>query len=140
MQECNSVAVHVRRGDYLKCSIYTNLGESNYYQNAINYINAHEKDVKYYIFSNDIPWCKESGLFGENATYVDFNIGDRSYEDMYLITQCKKVVMANSSFSWWGAYLGEHDYVIRPNGHMVGWTEEKDKGFYPSEWIKMDLE
>lgn len=135
----NSVAIHVRRGDYLLASQYVNLGNTNYYHNAIDYIKENVNNPKYYVFSDDINWCKKNLDIPKDSMFVDFNTGNRSYEDMFLISCCKYAVVANSSFSWWGGYLGNHDFVLRPEKYKVKWDEKQDSFLYPKEWVKIEV-
>lgn len=140
MKKENSVAIHVRRGDYLKATQYMNLAETSYYERAIDYINMHVTNPRYYIFSDEIDWCKKNMKLPKDKTiYVDFNTGIKSYEDMYLISSSKNVILANSSFSWWAGYLGKHEIVIRPSKYKVNWSEEQDNMLYPAEWIKIEV-
>ena len=140
MRKENSIAIHVRRGDYLKTTQYMNLSETNYYNRAIDYINEHITNPQYYVFSDEIDWCKKNmKLPQDKTTYVDFNTGTRSYEDMYLISCSKNAILANSSFSWWAGYLGKHDIVIRPSKYKVNWSKEQDDMLYPVEWIKIEV-
>ena len=140
MRKENSIAIHVRRGDYLKTTQYMNLSETNYYNRAIDYINEHITNPQYYVFSDEIDWCKKNmKLPQDKTTYVDFNTGTRSYEDMYLISCSKNAILANSSFSWWAGYLAKHDIVIRPSKYKVNWSKEQDDMLYPVEWIKIEV-
>ena len=96
----DTVSIHFRRGDYLGASdLYTNL-DLDYYQIAINYFN--DKDYVFYIFSDDINWCKE--IFGESEriSYIETN---DQFIDLCLMSMCEHNIIANSSFSWWGAWL-----------------------------------
>ena len=96
-----SVSIHVRRGDY--AGLYPLLGEE-YYTLAMSYFVDQFKDVHFYVFSNDIPWCREH-LKSDKISFVDWNTGFDSPYDMWLMTQCKHNIIANSTFSWWGAWL-----------------------------------
>lgn len=114
-----SVGLHVRRGDYLNEKQYQGICSLDYYKRAIEIISKRCGKVAYYVFSNDEQWCREnlSVLFGESkVTYVNWNKGKYSYCDMQLMTYCKGLVIANSSFSWWGAFLNqqENKFVIAP--------------------------
>lgn len=116
----NTVSIHIRRGDYLKEWRYKNICELDYYQKAIAYVERyHSKKMNYAIFSNDMAWCQEHIvplLNDSKYTMVDWNQGAESYKDMRLMQACKANIIANSSFSWWGAYLNIHDnpLVIAP--------------------------
>jgi len=104
IKENSSVALHVRRGDYIQHPILGGLCDEEYYKKSIDYINEQVESPLFIIFSNDIAWCKEQ--FGNlNAVFVDWNTGRDSYIDMQLMSMCKHFIIANSSFSWWGAWL-----------------------------------
>lgn len=111
-----TVSLHIRRGDYLKEWRYKDICELDYYQKALEYISSlGKKDVKFAIFSNDPSWCKDNivPLISDyKYTMVDWNQGAESFKDMQLMSACKVNVIANSSFSWWGAYLNIHDDVL----------------------------
>ena len=105
----NSVCVHIRRGDYLKDKMYQGCCDLDYYQRAIKYIRDTEKKPHFFIFSNDIHWCIEHivPLLGDCYTIVDCNRGTESYRDLQLMSCGKLMIIANSSFSWWAAYLNK---------------------------------
>jgi hypothetical protein len=123
-------SLHVRRGDYLKDPDYRGICDLDYYQKAISIvIEKTDKPICFLIFSNDMNWCKEKLVenFGSNeVVYVDWNRGCDSYKDMYLMSQCQANIIANSSFSWWGAYLNEspNKLVVSPLRY-----KNKDMGF-----------
>lgn len=109
----DTVSIHVRRGDYLNEWRYKGICDLDYYRKAIAYIKKHfgQQDLHFAIFSNDIPWSKENiiPLLGENTyTIVDWNQGETSSNDMRLMSACRINIIANSSFSWWAAYLNFH--------------------------------
>ncbi|HIT15425.1 MAG TPA: alpha-1,2-fucosyltransferase [Candidatus Avimuribaculum pullicola] len=107
----NSVSLHVRRGDYLKAKNYAGLCGVDYYKSAIEYMNAQVPTAAYYVFSDDIEWCRHeiAPMLGDRPiTYVDWNKGKDSPLDMMLMSHCSNNVIANSSFSWWAAYLNEN--------------------------------
>lgn len=114
----NSVSIHIRRGDYLKEPIWC-VCTPDYYSKGIEYLKEKEKIDLLCVFSDDIPWCKENlGSVAEDMEieYVDWNKDNQSFRDMQLMTYCKHNIIANSSFSWWGAWLGRRDgkIVIAP--------------------------
>lgn len=131
----NSVAVHIRRGDYLLHSKYMNLAATQYYKNALGIAKKELIETRIYVFSDDISWCKQCGLFDDETCYVDFNNGAHAYEDMFLMSKAKAVITANSSFSWWAGYLGNHEFVIRPEKYLTNWTNEQDTRLFPGGWI-----
>ncbi len=104
----NSVCVHVRRGDYLKPEIqrYHGLLPITYYFNAVNLVQEKVNYPHFFVFSDDSDWCKDNLRFPrESYTLVNGNRDDDSWKDMCLMTYCKHHIIANSSFSWWGAWL-----------------------------------
>lgn len=114
-KEENSVGIHIRRGDYLKNWKYRGLCGIDYYQKAIAYILVHIKSPKFFLFSDDIDWVKENIsplLKGYNVTFVNWNHSINSYKDMQLMAMCKNLIIANSSFSWWAAYLNQNNPIV----------------------------
>lgn len=114
-----SCSIHIRRGDFLN---KTNLNihgacDAIYYENALKLM---DKGISYFIFSDDISWVKEN-LNIENATYVDSIELRIPHEDIYLMSLCSHNIIANSSFSWWGAWLNENSekIVIAPKRWFV---------------------
>ena len=115
IEACQSVGIHVRRGDYLKKKRYRGVCDVDYYAKAIEYVRQQVHSPHFFVFSNDMEWCKENllGLLdGNYCLFVDWNCGKDSYKDMQLMTRCHSLIMANSSFSWWAAYLNNRANVI----------------------------
>lgn len=140
MQQYNSVSLHIRRGDYLKVKGAMSICTEDYYFKAISIICSKVENPHYYIFSNDIEWSNNfAKKLGVNYTVVDHNSGYDSYQDMYLMTQCKHNILANSSFSWWGAYLNQHKDAIRiaPQIWCIGHSEERLKIDTPENWLRI---
>lgn len=138
----NSVSIHIRRGDYLnsKNKIFQNICTEAYYKNAVNYINEHIENPKYYVFSNDIGWCK-SNLDIKSVEYIDWNTGDNSYRDMQLMSYCKHNIIANSSFSWWGAWLNKNPAkIVCVPERWFNSEKGETIDVCPSEWIRMQIE
>ena len=138
IQGCNSVGLHVRRGDYLYTSEFNGICDLEYYKRAIAEILKDEQKHYFYIFSNDIAWCKqeiESLISGHEIVYVTENTGKNSCWDMFLMTYCKNLIIANSTFSWWGAFLNKNvKKVIVPNKWV---NREGKQENYCKEWIKV---
>lgn len=139
MKRHKCVSIHIRRGDYVNHPLYGGICDKAYYQRAITYIQE-KTDCDYYIiFSNDIKWCKENLsdlLMGKDVVFVNWNKGKDSYQDMYLMSRCNYNIIANSSFSWWGAWLNYHEdkIVICP----TKWNNIKSSKFeLPQSWIKI---
>lgn len=127
----NCTSIHVRRGDYLKLSdFHTNLNLSYYFE-AIKII----RSKKYIIFSDDINWCKYN-FKGEQFIFSNNNL----IEDLKLMSKCEHNIIANSSFSWWGAFLNKNPSktVIAPKQWFGPNLNHNTKDLLPSEWIKID--
>lgn len=133
----NSVSIHVRRGDYLM-EIGWDTCNLEYYNKAIKYIEQILPHCTFYVFSDDILWCMKNLTNKYNFIYVDWNKGNDSWQDMYLMSQCKHNIIANSTFSWWGAWLNNNPQkiVITPSI----WFNDRnpnDCDIIPDNWIKM---
>lgn len=135
----NAVSVHIRRGDYLQkkfSGIYGNICTESYYSQAIAYIKRSIPDAKFYIFTDDPDWA--NAKFAEKEFIVVLgNTGEKSYQDLYLMSQCKHNIIANSSFSWWGAWLNSNTdkIVIAP----AKWINTQTiTSIYCKNWIVMD--
>jgi len=118
MRREQAVAVHVRRGDYLlpeNSRKYGNICTLQYYKNAMQYMKKKVPNARFYFFSNDPGWVREN-LANGDSVIVDCNHGKENYLDMYLMSQCSHNIIANSSFSWWGAWLNQNPdkIVISP--------------------------
>ena len=108
----NSVSLHVRRGDYVKLAKVHGLCDLDYYKKSINYIAHKIKDPHFFVFSDDVNWVKKNLEIKYPYTVIDFNHGKDSIWDMILMKNCKHNIIANSSFSWWGAWLNENKNKI----------------------------
>lgn len=135
---CSSVGIHVRRGDYLNEPEFRNICGIGYYKKGIGTILSDGGKHDFYIFSNDINWCKENiaPLVGENMIhYVTENKGNNSCWDMFLMTYCKDLIIANSSFSWWGAFLNKREgRVIAPEPWL---NRDCEIDIYKDDWIRI---
>ena len=122
----NSVSIHIRR------SQYDNLLDLNYYKNALNILGKNVEDCKYFIFSDDIIWCREN-FKGRSFIFIDVAFPDE-IQELYLMSICKHHIIANSSFSWWGAFLGYssvYKFVIAPQKTDIGVLGL----LYPKNWF-----
>ena len=113
IQGCESVSVHVRRGDYLeKEEIYGGICTVAYYKSAIEYMQRKRKESRFFLFSNDPEWVREwvnANYRGDNRfVIIEGTQEETGYLDLFLMSRCKNHIIANSSFSWWGAWLDEN--------------------------------
>ena len=107
-----AVAIHVRRGDYVKDPLFRGICGESYYADAVAALPGDRASYRYHIFSDDPEWCRDKLLpllDGAAALIVDWNSGAASFRDMQLMSCCRHLILANSSFSWWAAYLARHD-------------------------------
>jgi hypothetical protein len=101
----SSVSLHVRRGDYTKIYGGRDALPVTYYQNAIETMREHAGNPTFFVFSDDIAFCRENLPAGPRYIFVDHNSQTEAHEDLRLMSSCQHHIMANSSFSWWGAWL-----------------------------------
>lgn len=112
----NTVSVHVRRGDYNDHVTLGGICTNEYYQKSITYMKNKLEEPLFIFFSNDITWCKQN-FRDLNAQFIDWNIGKDSFRDMQLMSFCTHNIIANSSFSWWAAWLNQNPskITVSPN-------------------------
>lgn len=110
IQNEDSLAVHVRRGDYLKPenSRY-NIMKKEYYNKALSYMKNNVKISHIYFFSDDIEWCRKEFQDIANTIFVDADLSGNELIDLEMMRNCKYFIIANSTFSWWGAWLSERE-------------------------------
>ncbi len=145
IKNTESVAVHFRRGDYTKARIANVFGccGKNYYKNAIKIIAEKlNKKPTLFIFSDDINWVRNNIKFDYETVFVDINSGKKGYFDLELMKNCKHNIIANSSFSWWSAWLNENPdkIVVAPEPWICTRTIENDFETVPENWIKCSAE
>lgn len=142
IQNADAVSLHIRRGDYISdpmanathgtCSL-------EYYERALEHLTENGRKVtEAFIFSDDPTWAHENMRISLPRTIVDINDSENQYEDLRLMSLCKHNIIANSSFSWWGAWLNRtpHKTVIAPKE----WFRDKSKenpDLYPPGWFKI---
>lgn len=141
--EC-AVSLHVRRGDYVSNnenkSLYCQLG-NEYYYTAVDCLKKNNKNMVLFVFSNDVNWCKENLKFSDMTYYVSGNDEQHGHEDMYLMSLCTHNIVANSTFSWWGAWLNSNPdkIVVCPKKYYNiknSWFDSEDD-IWPSGWTKI---
>lgn len=138
----NSVAIHIRRGDYVEKKRYQEQYATcsiDYYTNAVEYIAKKHPEPTLFVFSDDIKWVRHNLKLPYKTVYVSHNTGKNNYEDMRLMSVCKHNIIANSSFSWWGAWLNANPdkIVIAPkkwfNDESIIQTD-----VIPKTWVQLD--
>jgi len=141
IKSTNSVAVHIRRGDYLNLESH-NVCNAAYYANAIEYMDTHLDDPHYFLFSDDINWCVKNFDLA-NCTFVDIAAAKSNpVIDFKLMSRCKHNIIANSTFSWWPAWLNTHPgkIVLGPkhwfnNEGKLNWVVCQDT--IPDHWVRI---
>lgn len=142
MSRTQAVSLHVRRyapdaiPSFGTCSL-------EYYQKAIAYVAAHVSNPHFYIFSDNYPWVREHFVPVINATGYSYtlveNPNDKNHEDMILMSKCRHHIIANSSFSWWGAWLNpnKNKIVIAPQTWFANLPKNDTRDLVPKNWIRM---
>ncbi len=133
IKDTNSVSLHVRRGDYLKLQDIYGICNLDYYNRAVKYMSDSLEAPHFFLFSDDIPWVQENLKLD-----VPFDIvtGNKAYIDLELMKNCKHNIIANSTFSWWGAWLNENSnkIVISPDKWFAN---GRKTDILPDSWIKI---
>jgi hypothetical protein len=135
-----SISLHIRRGDFAnnpKTFDYHGVCEPGYYREAVRKITERHSDLEIFVFSDDMDWAKRHITTDLPMTFVN-DAGRNDYEDLYLMSLCKHNIIANSSFSWWGAWLNNNPgkIVIAPARWFNG-SDADTKDLLPEEWIKV---
>ena len=141
IQKENAVSIHIRRGDYLQpeweilgvCSL-------DYYKQAIELLIKEEKNPSFYIFSNDMEWTKANlKIVDKPVYYIEHTFEETGYEDLYLMSICKHQIIANSTFSWWAAWLNNYPLkrVIAPEKWFAKKWFAHDLDLIPPDWIRI---
>jgi len=145
IRQTNSVSIHVRRGDYLQYP-NRNLLDLWYYKRAMEYFFEREQGVQFFIFSDDITWCRQNFLF-EKMNFITLRDTKRNpLADLFLMQSCKHNIISNSAYAWWGAWLNENpgNIVLAPNQ----WKKMNNKvmnrkildDIYPPQWTLLEVE
>jgi len=141
IKHSNSVSIHIRRGDYISDSATFNFHgccTMDYYNKAANLISKSVPDCNFFVFSDDIEWAKKNIKLEGVMHFISHNTGKDSYQDMYLMSLCKHNILANSTFSWWAAWLNtyKNKIVITPKN----WFRNEvinTKDLIPADWTKI---
>jgi len=139
-QSKNSVSLHVRRGDYTLAAEGNIALPIDYYSHAISLFRERLDEPTFFVFSDDMAFTKEHLPKGLRAVFVDHNDASSSHEDLRLMSSCHHHIIANSTFSWWGAWLNPRadKMVLAPKYWLL-----KRNSYYPdllpSNWMLADL-
>jgi hypothetical protein len=140
IQNNNSVGIHIRRGDYIKnpsVTKYHGICSVSYYKTAIETIKSKTTAPVLYFFSDDPKWVSENFELNENAKIIsDQNLS--APEELFLMSSCKHNIIANSTFSWWAAWLNQnHDKIVISPTPWVEKTPNPHPNIIPETWIKI---
>jgi len=139
-----SAFLHVRRGDYVfdYNAKFHGMPSMRYYNEAVERIRAHKENARFFVFSDDPEWCQVSfpnfTVVSHNKI-VDRGIPGREHEDIWLMSQCHHGAIANSSFSWWGAWLGTQPtkLIFAPKNWFVN-NQAESRDIVPTRWTKLE--
>jgi len=141
IEKTNAISVHIRRADYVtnaKTLSFHGICSMEYYQKAAELIKSKVDNPVFFVFSDDIGWAKQNINFNSQQYFADMNNADTNYEDLRLMYSCKHHIIANSSFSWWGAWLNrsKEKMVIAPQN----WFSQPGldvSDIVPESWIRI---
>jgi hypothetical protein len=142
IKQTESVSIHLRGRDYITREIIKKIHftcDQSYYERSISLITENIKTPHFFIFSDDPEWAKAFLKTNQSFTFVEGNTWNKSnYEDLRLMSLCRHNIIANSSFSWWGAWLNENPdkIVIAPEKWFNDPTKDT-KDLIPESWIKI---
>lgn len=136
-----SVSLHIRRGDYVsnnKTNAFHGVCDLDYYKSAVSLILDSQPSTTFFVFSDDIDWCKQHFAFLDNPHYVELEESAPDCEEMYLMSQCKHNIIANSSFSWWGAWLNQNpDKIVVAPKKWFADPSINTSDLIPESWIRL---
>ncbi|MEE9339090.1 MAG: alpha-1,2-fucosyltransferase [Methylococcaceae bacterium] len=136
-----SVSLHVRRGDYV-ANLHTKnvhgLCDIPYYRDSYEMISRKVNKPHFFIFSDDLAWAKENLKFVAPLTFIEFDDAATDNEEVFLMSQCHHNIIANSSFSWWGAWLNQHEnQVVAAPRHWFADKLRKTSSLTPKSWNRL---
>ena len=140
INDSTAVSIHVRRGDYLEPrfrDVYSSC-TARYYEESLEYISKRVVAPRYFVFSNDIPWCRDNLPVPPSSVFVGEGGRLASHEDLMLMSLCRHSIIANSTFSWWGAWLNRNPekIVCTPSQWYCNGRQTYD--LLPEQWVRID--
>jgi hypothetical protein len=139
MDSCESVAIHIRRGDYAEVGSITTchgLVPPSYYERAVEWLSRRRQNLRFFLFSDDLDWARNNIKLPAECTYVDINRDGLAFNDMRLMSGCRHQVIANSTFSWWAAWLNSNQgkFVIAPERWFASIGASS---ICPQTWVRL---
>lgn len=141
INSCESVSIHIRRGDYIsdaEVNQYHGICELDYYYSCIKQMTQKIDKPIFFVFSDEPAWTRENFRIDYPTVIIEHNSPENAYEDLRLMSQCKHNIIANSSFSWWGAWLNSNPYkiIFSPRIWFAN-TDRCDYDLVPKNWTKV---
>lgn len=137
IKETESVMLNVRRGDYLQKLDYHGVVSKEYIEKSMAIMKTYHSNAYFFVFSDDIPWCRQNIAERQNILFLDESFYDLKYENYFMLMRsCKHFIISNSTFCWWAAWLSENPdkKVIAPKEWFV--TDKLDtRDLIPSSWL-----
>lgn len=146
IKNSKAVSIHVRRTDYITGATFSDTNiiftpcSMEYYKEAIDYVKKHEPNPHFFVFSDDYEWAHENFKSLPYPVTCVKNTAEKNYEDLTLMSRCKHNIIANSTFSWWGAWLNNNKdkIVVAPKKWFTTQkTTTNTKDIIPESWVKM---
>jgi len=138
---CESVSLHVRRGDYItdeKTNTIHGTCDLDYYARCVKRLAQAVHHPCFFIFSDDPDWAEKNLKISHPVTFIGHNGPKKNYEDLRLMSQCKHHIIANSSFSWWGAWLGRHqDMIVYAPKRWFNSPSFNTQDLLPETWTRI---
>lgn len=137
----DSICIHVRRGDYvtnINTASFHGTCDLTYYEKGLQIVSKGLDDPKCFVFTDDPAWAKKNMTLGLPMTVVDVNGPEEAHQDLWLMSACKHFIIANSTLSWWGAWLAryEHKIVIAPAQWFLS-NKQDTRDLIPANWIRL---
>lgn len=137
----NSVCIHVRRGDYVNNPTANKIHgvcDLDYYYKGMKYINSKVHNPNYFVFTDDPEWVENNFQTKYKLKIVKHNLGKKDFEDLRLMTNCKHFIIANSSYSWWGAWLSNNqDKIVIAPKKWFNLDNFPAEDRIPREWVRL---
>jgi Glycosyl transferase family 11 len=141
IEKCQAVSLHVRRGDYVTEPITNQVHGIcglDYYSRAVAYISSRLKDPVFFVFSDDPAWVREHLALPYSLHFVDHNGAAHGFEDLRLMSLCRHHIVANSSFSWWGAWLNPcPDKIVVAPKRWFNHYDADTRDLCPEGWVRL---
>lgn len=142
IQACNAISLHIRRGDYLtdaKTHSYHGLCDLDWYARATHAITKDVSNPHFFIFSDDYEWATKNLRLSHPTHFIAPQVDGKEAIDMHLMSLCKHNIIANSSFSWWGAWLNQHPQkkVVAPANWFAN-APHDTRDLIPATWLRLD--